>query len=77
MESTPESEDVSPFARVPSGDAGPKPLQDGPLTYEKMFSSVGGANLSGRPSRWSALRVFVLVLILVAVALPFAIMLAR
>ena len=77
MESTPGSDDVSPFARVPSADAGPKPLQDGPITYEKMISSMGGVSLGNQPSRWSALRVLVVVLILAAVAVPIAIMLAR
>ena len=50
---TPEPEDDddifdSPFAHVPAGDAGPRPMQDGFTTYEQMLSATGGV-LATRP----------------------------
>ena len=30
----------SPFAHVPSSDAGPNPLQEGPFTYGKLVEST-------------------------------------
>jgi hypothetical protein len=46
------AEDVdSPFARVPSSNAGPRPLQDGPFTYERMVTSTGIGSVEGI-TRW-------------------------
>ena len=36
-----DDEFESPFAHVPSADAGPLPFQDGYWTYEKTFAAMG------------------------------------
>ena len=41
----------SPFAHVPSSNAGPRPLQEGPFTYERMVGSTGSGSVKGM-TRW-------------------------
>jgi hypothetical protein len=55
----------SPFARVPASDAGPGPMQDGYLTYERMIAATGQASAARTP-RWVRL---VLVFLLTVVVL--------
>lgn len=48
----------SPFAHVPTQDAGPGPLQDGPFTYEKLVASTGRGTIR-LGSRWRRVVGFV------------------
>jgi hypothetical protein len=63
----PVGEFDSPFAHVPASDAGPGPMQDGYLTYEKMVASTGQASASRLP-RWARV-VLVALVVVVAVTL--------
>jgi hypothetical protein len=60
--------DDSPFAHVPAPDAGPSPLQDGPLTYEKVVASAGRASVY-RTSGWRRTFGVFIGLVVVAVVL--------
>lgn len=63
----------SPFAHVPSSNAGPGPLQDGPFTYERMVASTGSGSVEGI-TRWQkyVLAVIFFALAVVVVALVIA-----
>lgn len=58
------NDDDSPFAHVPMAGAGPSPLQEGSLTYEKMVASTGRGSLRGLSrSRVVALRALMVIVL--------------
>lgn len=59
----------SPFAYIPASDAGPGPMQDGYVTYEKLIAATGQASTVRTP-RWA--RVVMMVLLAVVVLGLFA-----
>jgi hypothetical protein len=61
---TDADENDSPFAHVPMPGAGPSPLQEGPLTYEKLVASSGRGSLRGLSrSRVVALWIVIVIVI--------------
>jgi hypothetical protein len=71
-----DDEFESPFANVPSSDAGPLPFQDGYWTYEKTFAAMGRTTNrnSGPALRGVAIVGACALLLLVALGLALALL---